>query len=86
MSNLCCENGVDKSFFSNGNNVNSKIDERITKLANNLDTYKHTDYLSSPDVKNALHNIHQDFTVVPIDKATGNILLLSWYCGRIRIK
>ena len=34
------------------------------------------DYLSSPDVKNALDNIHKDFVVVPIDKATGNIALI----------
>ena len=34
------------------------------------------DCLSSPDVKNALHNIHNDFVVVPIDKATGNIALV----------
>ena len=35
------------------------------------------DCLSSPDVKNALDNINKDFVVVPIDKATGNIALLS---------
>ena len=34
------------------------------------------DCLSSPDVKNALDNIHKDFVVVPIDKATGNIALV----------
>ena len=34
------------------------------------------DCLSSPDVKNALDNIHKDFVVVPIDKATGNIALI----------
>ena len=37
---------------------------------------KHRDFLSSPDVKNALDNIHKDFVVVPIDKATGNIALV----------
>ena len=31
------------------------------------------DCLSSPDVKNASDNIHKDFVVVPIDKATDNI-------------
>ena len=34
------------------------------------------DCLSSPDVKNASDNIHKDFVVVPIDKATGNIALV----------
>ena len=34
------------------------------------------DCLSSPDVKNALDNLHKDFIVVPIDKATGNIALI----------
>ena len=33
------------------------------------------DFLSSPDIKNALDNIHENFVVVPIDKATGNIAL-----------
>ena len=36
-------------------------------------SYKNTDCLSSPDLKNALHNIHKNFVVVPIDKATGTI-------------
>ena len=34
------------------------------------------DWISSPDVKNALDNIHKDFVVVPTDKATGNIALV----------
>ena len=34
------------------------------------------DYLLSPDVKNALDNIHKDLVVVSIDKATGNIALV----------
>ena len=34
------------------------------------------DCLSSSDVKNALHNIHKDFVVVSIEKATGNIACL----------
>ena len=55
------------------NNVKVKIDERMSHLTNKLYTNKHRDCLSSPDVKNALDNIHKDFVVVPIDKATGNI-------------
>ena len=34
------------------------------------------DCLSSPDVRNALDNIHTGFVVVPIDKAGGNIALV----------
>ena len=34
------------------------------------------DCLRSQDVKNALDNIHKDFAVVPIEKATGNIVLV----------
>ena len=34
------------------------------------------DCLSSPDVKNTIDNIHKNFVVVPIDKATGNIALV----------
>ena len=32
--------------------------------------------VSSPDVKNAFDNVHKDFVVVSIDKATGNIVLV----------
>lgn len=39
-------------------------------------SYKNTDCLSSPDLKNALHNIHKNFVVVPIDEATGSIALI----------
>ena len=48
----------------------------MSHLTNKLYTNKHRDCLSSPDVKNALDNIHKDFVVVPIDKATGNIALV----------
>ena len=58
------------------NNVKAKIDERMSHLTNKLHTNKHMDYLLSPDVKNALDNIHKDFVVASIDKATGNIALV----------
>ena len=38
------------------------------------------DCLSSQDVKNALDNIHKDFLLVPIDKATDNIPLVCKRC------
>ena len=47
----------------------------MSHLTNKLYTNKSKDCLSSPDVINALGNIHKDFVVVPIDKATGNIAL-----------
>ena len=48
----------------------------MSHLTNKLYTNKRRDCPSSPDVKNALHNIHKDFVVVSIDKATGNIALV----------
>ena len=57
------------------NDVKVKIDERMSHLRNKLYTNKRMDFLSSPYVKNALDNIHKDFVVIPIDKATGNIAL-----------
>ena len=69
--------GVDKSFFlERTNNVKVKIDERISRLTNKLHTNKHSYCLSSPDVKNAVDNINKDFVVVPIDKETGNVVLV----------
>ena len=41
-------------------------------LTNKLYTNKHRYWISSPDVK----NIHKDFVVVPIDKATGTNALV----------
>ena len=58
------------------NNVTVKIGERMSHLRNKLHTNKHRDGLSSPDVQNALDNIHKDFVVVPIDKVTGDIALV----------
>ena len=69
--------GVDKSFFWKlTNNIKVKIDERMSHLTKTLYSNKHMDCLSSPDVKNALDNIHKDFAFVSIDKATGNIALV----------
>ena len=76
-SSWCYKNGVDKSFFLEwNNNAKVKINERMSHLTNELYTNKHVGCLSSPDVKNNLHNIHKKFAVVPIDKATGNIALV----------
>ena len=77
ISSWCYKNGVDKFFFLEWtNSVKVKIDERMSHLTNKFQTNKHKDCLSSPDVINALDNIHKDFVVVPIDKATGNIALV----------
>ena len=49
----------------------------MSYLKHDLCTNKHRDCLSFPDVKNALNDMHKDFAVVLIDKATGNIALVS---------
>ena len=78
--NWCGENGVEKSLFLEwANNVTNNIDERITHLENNLHKYKHTDCLWSQYVKNALNDIHKNFVLVPLDKATWSIVLI---CNR----
>ena len=51
--------------------VKIKTDKRISHLANNLYTNKHKDCLSFSDVKNALHNIHKQFTIFAIYETTG---------------
>ena len=77
ISSWCYKNGVEKSFFLEWtNNFKFKIDERMSHFKNKLYTSKHRDYLSSPDIKNALDNILKDFVVLPIDKRTGNIALV----------
>ena len=75
--NWCFKNGVDKSFFLEWeNDVMVKIDEIMSRLTNKLYTNKRKDCLSSPDVINALDNIHKNFAVVPLDKATGDTALV----------
>ena len=66
----------------------NKIDERISHFTNTLHTNKHTDFLSSPDLKNALHNIHKDFVAVSIDNTTSNITLVCkrFYATAISIE
>ena len=61
-------------FLEWTNNVKMKTDERVSYLTNKLHTNKHRGCLSSPS--HALNNIHEDFVVVPIDKATSNIALV----------
>ena len=74
---LYVKNVVDKTFFSEWiNNVKNKIYERITHLENNLSNNELKDFLSSLDLKYASHNIHKNFIVVPIDKASRNIALV----------
>ena len=77
ISSRCYKNDVDKSFFLEwANNVKVKIDERMSHFTNKLYTNQYMHCLSSPDVKHALDNMHKDFAVAPIDKATGNIALV----------
>ena len=51
------------------NNVKIKIDERVSLLANKLSAIKHRNCLWSPDVKNALDNMHKAFVLVSIYKS-----------------
>ena len=67
---------INLSFFEWTNNVKVKINDRRSRLTNKLYTNKHKDCLSSPDIINALDNIHKDFVGVPINKATGNVALV----------
>ena len=53
-----------------------KINEKVTHLTTNLFTNKHANCISSPDVKNALPVIHNDFVVVSKEKAVGNKALV----------
>ena len=77
ISSWCYKNRVDKAFFLEWtNNFKVKIGERMGHLTDKLYTNNHMYCLSSPDVKNALDNVHKDFVIVPIDKATGNIALV----------
>ena len=48
----------------------------MSHFTNKLYANEHRDCLSFPNVKNAFDNIHKDFVVVPLDKATGNIALV----------
>ena len=59
------------------NNVKVKIDERRSCLTNKLYTNKHKDCQSSPDVINALDNIHKYFVVVPLKQLVRSLLFVK---------
>ena len=48
----------------------------MSYLTNKVYTNEHRDFLSSPDVKNTLDNIHKDFVFFLVDKATGSVSLV----------
>ena len=77
VKNWCSKNGINKSFFAEWIiTIKGKINDRIIAINNNFQQYKCFDTLSSPDVKQALDDIHQNYIVVPIDKATNNVALV----------
>ena len=48
----------------------------MSYLTNKVYTNEHRDFLSSPDIKNTLDNIHKDFVFFLVDKATGSVSLV----------
>ena len=59
------------------NNIAIKVDDRIHILNKNLRQYKnHDDTLPSSTVRTTLDQIHENFVVFPIDKATNNFALI----------
>ena len=50
----------------------------MSHVTNKLYVNNHRDILclAFPDVRNALHNIHKDFVIVPIDKTVINVALV----------
>lgn len=56
--------------------VESNIDSRIANLKLNLKHRNNIPLLSSPEIKSALEKIQENFIIVPIDKAAGNISII----------
>ena len=56
--------------------IKTKINDKIATLNETLNVSKSFDSYFSAQVKSELDKIHNDFVLVPIDKATGNIALI----------
>ena len=54
-------------------NITTKIDDRINVLNENICQYNYHGTLSSPAVRTALDQIHENFVKVPIHKGTNNV-------------
>ena len=77
VNTWCEKHGICKSFFSTWMiKIKDKINDKVNSLKQTLITNKYYNSILSPHVKIELDKIHNDFVVVPIDKATGNIALI----------
>ena len=77
INNWCEKHGVSNSFFSEWIvKVKEKVNSRVTNLEETLNIKKHSDSFFSSHVKSELEKIHENYVVVPIDKASGNIALV----------
>ena len=74
---------LNNNLFTNWRNlILSKIDARITVLRNKTKPQTTKPVLKDPTVKAYLDNLHKNFVIVPIDKASNNV---AFVCKRFYI-
>ena len=59
------------------------LDERIQNIQTNIENKEFTPHLQNRHIKNALKNLHENFVLTPVDKASSNIAII---CKRFYAK
>lgn len=72
----CNDNGVAvEAMYEWFSAVTERIDSRISNLKDRIE-FQVSSYLADHSLKEELNKLHEQFVVVPIDKATGNVALV----------
>ena len=84
VNTYCEKNRLDRVLFNGWKQqVISLLDTRIESLKSSVSVNKVAKVLSDTNCKNALSELHENFVVAPIDKATGNVAII---CKRFYAK
>ena len=78
-----CSNLTNDSFVPWKNEVLRKVDSKIRLLRQKIKFQKSNPVLKRPDVVNYLRELHENFVLVPIDKASSNIAII---CKRFYVE
>ena len=74
VSNWCNKKGIDESVLQEWvSKVMQSVDTKIEHLNNRILPFTSQQVLKDPEVKKALSDLHRNFIIAPIDKATVNI-------------
>ena len=77
VKSLSDNKGVDVSYFDNWKfSLMNLVEEKISMYASKVNIKEVSSVLKDCNAKNELNKLHQDFIVVPIDKASSNVAFI----------